>query len=1135
MAPTRRIFCLAVCVSWIVVSMGPASTETTTHFPAHDTYVRGGSYADRNYDSDSKLRVKNASGESNDRHTLVRFDLSGESGIPISATLNLYCVGLTNGTPSAAFVYSVADDTWQEDTVTWDTAPAAGSLLDSRTDITTVGATYSFDVTAFVAQELAGDGMVSLLLRDDIEVNKAADFGRREGSNPPTLVIETQDQFLLAVTPSGSGQVTLAPPGGAYDAGTQVVLTALADSGWQFISWSGDLSGAANPTSVTMDADKSIVAHFQPRYTLSLSVNGLGSVTLDPPGGSYAPGTDLTLTAVPAPSWSFAGWSGDLAGAENPIIMRMDADRSAEANFTTGPLVAGQIVFQEDRTGGASSSASVSTSTGLLGASGDLYLAAIASKPFRSVTGVTGLGLSWTLAREQCSGDGTTGLALWLAQGQTAGIDRVSAQLASSAEQVAIVALRYAGVDSTQPLGGIVSGNTNGVDGSCSGGSDSNSYSFDLTTSDSGATVFGVTAHLERLHTPGSGWSERKEFHQGSSGSEASIAVVEQDAPLPGSISFSGSFSGSVDWAALAVELRPALESTLQLSTTGLGTLTLDPPGGTYPVETIVSINATPEPGWWFVEWGLDVGGSTNPTSVLIESQAQVSAVFSSVPHYDLIVTANGVGNVTVDPPEHRYAAGTPITLTADIPIGWIFNGWSGDASGNAASTTIVMSAQGNVTADFSFVGPGATGLWTSAAELSDAPLQGDAWDAVVAAADEDFFPPDVTNLTSSDNIRCLAAAIVHARSGEATYCDRVIAALEALPSLGNPGSTPLVWAREVGAYALAADLVGYRSVALDNWFRNMAETYVADNGRTVLETFHQRPNNWGTHAFGMLVSVYAYLQDEVMLDAVREYWVAGVQDTPADAVFGELSWHPDPARPLLINAARSTKQGLDIDGVIADDMRRGGLLANPPNWTTYAWEGLQGLVMAARILERYDPHRSIWYVGEKAIYRAARLLQERWEQQFGGWAAAGDDMWMLPFLDRVYGTSWATGAADEWRAGKNVGWAYVLLGSGGGTPSSTTIPDTRPFRLYPGFPNPFTASTRIRFSLPAERHVRIGVYDVRGRRVVTLFDGVSRAGLHQVQWQGHDAFGRPAANGIYWCQLEAGSQRERVRIILIR
>jgi hypothetical protein len=253
-----------VWACWIVVLTGLASSETTvtTHFPVHDTYVRGGSDADTNYDSDSKLRVKNASGESNDRQTLVRFDLSGTSSTLISATLNLYCVGLTNGTPSAAFAYSVADDTWQEDTVTWNTAPAAVTLLDSRTDIITVGATYSFDVTAFVAQEMVGDGMVSLLLRDDIEVKKAADFDRREGSNPPTLVIETQNQFVLAVTPSGSGQVTLAPPGGAYDAGTQVVLTAVPDFGWQFISWSGDLSGSVNPTSVTMDADKSVVALF---------------------------------------------------------------------------------------------------------------------------------------------------------------------------------------------------------------------------------------------------------------------------------------------------------------------------------------------------------------------------------------------------------------------------------------------------------------------------------------------------------------------------------------------------------------------------------------------------------------------------------------------------------------------------------------------------------------------------------------------------------------------------------------------------------------------------------------------------------------------------------------------------------
>jgi uncharacterized repeat protein (TIGR02543 family) len=56
--------------------------------------------------------------------------------------------------------------------------------------------------------------------------------------------------------------VTLDPPGGVYDDGTVVTLTAVPDSGWQFDNWSGDLSGSANPTTITMDANKTVTANF---------------------------------------------------------------------------------------------------------------------------------------------------------------------------------------------------------------------------------------------------------------------------------------------------------------------------------------------------------------------------------------------------------------------------------------------------------------------------------------------------------------------------------------------------------------------------------------------------------------------------------------------------------------------------------------------------------------------------------------------------------------------------------------------------------------------------------------------------------------------------------------------------------
>ncbi len=69
-------------------------------------------------------------------------------------------------------------------------------------------------------------------------------------------------KYDLVVTVSGQGSVTLNPSGGNYSEGTQVTITATANSGYVFDHWSGDLSGSANPVTITVDGNKNIIANF---------------------------------------------------------------------------------------------------------------------------------------------------------------------------------------------------------------------------------------------------------------------------------------------------------------------------------------------------------------------------------------------------------------------------------------------------------------------------------------------------------------------------------------------------------------------------------------------------------------------------------------------------------------------------------------------------------------------------------------------------------------------------------------------------------------------------------------------------------------------------------------------------------
>jgi hypothetical protein len=93
------------------------------------------------------------------------------------------------------------------------------------------------------------------------------------------------------------------------------------------------------------------------------------------------------------------------------------------------------------------------------------------------------------------------------------------------------------------------------------------------------------------------------------------------------------------------------------------------------------------------------------------------------------------------------------------------------------------------------------------------------------------------------------------------------------------------------------------------------------------------------------------------------------------------------------------------------------------------------------------------------------------------------------------------------------------------------------PLRLALGraTPNPFNPSTAIPFSLPVRAEVRLVVYDVSGRFVRALVDGVREAGEYQARWDGRDARGASAATGVYYYALEVGDWRDTRAMVLLR
>jgi len=82
--------------------------------------------------------------------------------------------------------------------------------------------------------------------------------------------------------------------------------------------------------------------------------------------------------------------------------------------------------------------------------------------------------------------------------------------------------------------------------------------------------------------------------------------------------------------------------------------------------------------------------------------------------------------------------------------------------------------------------------------------------------------------------------------------------------------------------------------------------------------------------------------------------------------------------------------------------------------------------------------------------------------------------------------------------------------------------------------PNPFRLSCSIVVSAPPGLSARVSVFDVRGRRVTTLFSGPV-AGDAPVSWDGTDTNGSAVSSGIYFLRAEAGSMVASEKVILVR
>jgi hypothetical protein len=104
-----------------------------------------------------------------------------------------------------------------------------------------------------------------------------------------------------------------------------------------------------------------------------------------------------------------------------------------------------------------------------------------------------------------------------------------------------------------------------------------------------------------------------------------------------------------------------------------------------------------------------------------------------------------------------------------------------------------------------------------------------------------------------------------------------------------------------------------------------------------------------------------------------------------------------------------------------------------------------------------------------------------------------------------------------------------------GGTATAVEEISAPAAQLTAVFPNPFAAATRLAYTLPQGGRHRLDIYDVRGRRVLVLSDGIQPAGRYAVGWDGRDERGHELPSGVYFFRLEAGDYVEARKVVLVR
>ena len=294
------------------------------------------------------------------------------------------------------------------------------------------------------------------------------------------------------------------------------------------------------------------------------------------------------------------------------------------------------------------------------------------------------------------------------------------------------------------------------------------------------------------------------------------------------------------------------------------------------------------------------------------------------------------------------------------------------------------------------------TGSGYLIADLEALPTSGPAWEALVDVADAGLGRADLTDQDSRHAVRTLANALVAARTGDAEYRERARQAILAAPGTEREGAynSVLALGRQLGAYVMAADLIGLDDPGFRDWLTEIRTRELGGHGRwrSLSATHEDSANNWGAFAGASRIAASLYLGDTADVERAAAVLRGFLGDREAWSAWQPLSrrnasWSCEPERYTPVNPP-CVLEGIDVDGAIVRDISRGGALGWPPpeEGVQYTQEALQGLIVQAELLHRagYDT----WEWSDRALSRAARFVTRA--EGWNPWEVAYHVPWLL-------------------------------------------------------------------------------------------------------------------------------------------